>query len=402
MNFIELLKKKGTGPTMSKSLWGTDFLTLESGFHSSEISLTTKATMFTALLTLPPNPEEAKWLQTAIAFLPTELQAFLSPSKELFLGLTQKAIRHENLSESEFILALDFLFDPKTPEYLKGAFLEAERLKRETLVENNACYEYFWNKSQRWETKVPVLVDLSLAYDGMNRHPLIALLVAPLLASVGIPCVLHGLDDVAPKKGINPFKILKAAGKNPLRNPLEDIENPDIGWGYIDQSLSFPELYALKKMRSDMVKRPILATMEKLLQPIRAKNGNLLVTGYTHPPYKDMLFNVLRTHNHSPQFLILRGQEGSIQLPLDRRAPFAHSDGSSDYVRPPKEYPKTEPDRDITVEESLEAGLKALHQDGMERDYLSYLAQVIIEKFNLRPNSNFDFHKALNHWDNLK
>jgi anthranilate phosphoribosyltransferase len=369
--FVELLRKKGVGPTMGKSLHGEDFALLDNGFSSPSVNLTTKATMLTALLTLEKNPEEAAWLENRRRFQ-AELEAFFGPS-EGFLALIQKAIGHSDLSREEFARAMGYLLDEKTPEYLKGAFLEAERLKRETFEENMACYDFLWGKSRHWTARVPFLIDLSFAYDGMTPTPLFAVKLAKTLGAAGFPTLLHGVFEVAPKKGMTVHKLLLEMGENPLKTPDEviaDIENPGVGWGYLDQRYSFPELHNLIALRTNMVKRPILATMEKLLQPIRAAQGNLLVTGYTHPPYKDMLVRVLKTAKHSPKFLVVRGAEGSAQLPMDRRAPYVLFDGKMDsagFVRP----------------EDFGIAMSQGEANESERDSVQYCGQMILTAFGL-------------------
>lgn len=420
---VDLLKKKGTGPTMSKSLWGDEFSLLERLFQSGDVNLTTKATMLTALLTLEANEEEKAWLDKVTGnpamYFPAELLPLIRQQRDAhpFIALIRQVIAHHDLDQRDFENAMAYFFDDTVPEFMKAAFLEGERLKRETLLENSVCYDAFWQKSRHYDFNGPVLIDLSVSYDGFNRSPYLSLFAAPLLASAGFPVITHGLDSVSPKFGVNPYVLLKAAGKNPQKQPEEtvaDLANRTIGWGYIDQAHSFPELNRLRPLRKNMVKRPILATLEKLLQPIRSVNGNYLVTGYTHPPYKQMLQDVLMLKHHSPKFLILRGVEGSIQLALDRRSPYVLFDGNdveSDFVRPEDFHltgPKLEPDKTMTAEDSLQMGLEALHNvPGYARDSVLYLSQLILTKFGFMTppeaaavlEKNLASGAALAHWE---
>lgn len=366
-DFNSLLKKKGTGPTMSKSLWGDDFITLETGFKSESVHLTTKATLLTALLTLEPNPEEKVWLdalrQSPESFLPKELCPFITHqhSPHPLFTFILKAIQHQDLTREESITAIGYVLEPSVPEYLKAAFLEAERLKRESFEENKAFLDTFWNASQRIESDLPMIVDIANAYDGFNRNIFLGPFIAKALASLGIPTVLHGIDAVAPKYGINTYALLSELNI-PLPSTLEDAHTQlkTEGWTYIDQSVSFPELHALKQLRTHMVKRPVLATIEKFLHPIHSKTRHILVTGYTHPAYKDMTTHLLMDAKKAHEFIFFRGTEGSSQLSLDRRAPFVKcvqgtlTDG---FVSPEdigiSEYPKIEPAPNLTAQETL-------------------------------------------------
>lgn len=416
--FVAILKTKGTGPTMSKSLTEAEFPALEALFLSPEVHLTTKATLLTALLTLAPTPEEAVWIQKLSQnpeqFFPKELCVLFPHIKPTlstpFSTLIRRVISHQALSQAQCLEAMRSLIDPTLPDYLKAAFLEGERLKRETLEENKAFWDFLWQHATHQKAKVPHLIDLSNAYDGFNRTLYLTPFTAALLAGAGFPTVMHGLDQISPKNGINPFKILTAARKNPLHpinKVIADIENPDIAWGYIDQSLSCPTLYALQALRFAMVKRPFLATLEKLLQPL-AGAQTYLVTSYTHPPYKLTLSELISSAKTWESSLIFRGVEGSIQLALDRRTPWITPHGT-DFVRP-EDYGLSDEvyEGPISVDASLEAGLAALHnQPGYARTAILYQSAVILEKLGLSQGidmvqhleNTLDSGKALFAWN---
>jgi hypothetical protein len=295
-----LLKKKGIGPEGSKSLNEIELSTINSLFVDPEVSLTTKATLLTALLLLKPNENEAEWIynlkKNPGSILPTELLGFLNESSDPFLNLIKKLILKKELSEEECLQGMNFLFDANAPEYLKGAFLEGERLKRESFIENKVFFNYLYDKIPHFEIDIPILIDICDSYDGSNRSKNFTLFTAALLGSAGFPVIVHGVKETAPKFGHTSHQILIEAGKNPFtthEEVINNLKNHDIGWAYIDQKIYFKELYGLQKLRKEMVKRPFLATFEKLLQPIRVKSGNYIVTGFTHPHYKEELVNKL-------------------------------------------------------------------------------------------------------------
>ena len=151
-------------------------------------------------------------------FIPAAWRAFVILSCNLWV------IGHDNLNESEFRQCLDFMFDPNIDEWQKAAFLEAERLKGESREENRTCYDYFWEKARRQTVQVPVLIDIANPYDGFTRHPNLSPFIAALLASIGFPCLIHGIKEVAPKRGVTPHALLSAAQKNPLQ-PLDEIQS---------------------------------------------------------------------------------------------------------------------------------------------------------------------------------
>jgi anthranilate phosphoribosyltransferase len=417
----EILKKKGIGPLGSKSLHTEELHELTDLFNDENISMVTKATMLTALLTLEANEDEAAWIQKVkqdpAHMLPEPLLGFITSTNDPFLNIIKKIISHQDLNEDECEKAMAFFFNPQTAPYLKGPFLEAERLKRETFIENKIFFESLWRKSKRQKIHIPVLIDICDSYDGSNRTRSYSLFTASLLAAAGFPCLVHGIDKVAPKQGITSHQILLKAGKNPLsqlKKVARDLTDPDIGWGYIDQSLFFHELYALKQVRKEMVKRPFLATFEKLLQPIQAEGGNLVVTGYTHPHYREELVNQLKEQGECSQALILKGMEGSTHISCSRDTVCVHYDGKD--VKDGSVNPslfglasmEEKQDKSITAGVSFEEGLAALKgEHNYARENILYLASLIVSKFNLVPagkipallSQTIDSGKAMQHWE---
>ncbi len=393
---VLLLKKKGIGKTMSKTLTIEEVDSLNTLFCNHSTSLITKATLLTALLSLEPNHDEKVWIQQTIQnpqHLPKELHCLL-PNKATtpFEEIIQHQISGQTSPENDFKNALNMAFDPKTPGYLLAAFLESARLKRETLNENQLCLDYLvQHTTQQTLKERPFIIDLCNAYDGFNRTPNLTPFLAPLLASVGAPCVLHGIKSVAPKHGITPHKILLEAHKNPLQTPLDCVEElSTLGWTYIDQHHFCPSLEQLVTLRTEMVKRPMLATLEKYCRPLKHPTHHYIVTGYTHPAYKDLMPPILTTIAN--KFLLMRGVEGSLQLNLDR--PSRSLLGTQEtlqetFIRPSDvDIPELalDPNPELTVKETLSLGLSALQgKKGHAYYSLLYLGLHILTSFDIMP-----------------
>jgi anthranilate phosphoribosyltransferase len=417
----ELLRKKGIGPQGSKSLKALELAELTLLMRNESVSLTTKATMLTALLTLEPNEDEKEWLQkikkTPEENLPTELIQFIREEGDGLICYIRKIISIQDLSYQECKTCMELFFDKKVPEHLKASFLEGERLKRESFTENQAFFESLWERVNHIKLDMPVLIDICDSYDGANRTRIFSPFIAALLASCGFPTYLHGVDKVAPKQGATTHQVLKYAGKNPLKSceqVKKDIEDSTVGWGYIDQQIFFPELCAMKNMRKEMVKRPFLATFEKLLQPFHSMNGNYIVTGYTHPHYKNELVAQLKHQNKSAAALILKGAEGATQLSLSKDSSYVlyHGTNSTDGIINPAQYGlqplEAKQDKALTAKESAEEGLAALRgEKNYARENMLYLAVTILDKMKLSDpsstlpllNNSLDSGKALLHWE---
>ena len=419
----ELLKKKGIGPQGSKSLTQEEVNELRGIFIDSDFSLVTKATMLTALLVLDPNEFE-KLLLDEIKnkpgeYLPSELVVYLSEhAEEDFMNSLLQVIHRKDLSYSAAAACMQAILRNQVDDYLKASFLEAERLKRETFEENKAFFDVLAEHAGYKEVSIPLLIDICDAYDGNNRTMNFTPFIACTLASMGYPSVVHGVDKVAPKQGYTPHKMLKLAGKKvalTLDEVAAQIEDVNIGWGYVDQEVYFPALARLKPMRKEMVKRPFLATFEKLLQPIRAKQGNHIVTGYTHKHYRDEVPNQLVEQGRIQQALVMKGVEGSTALSMSRASDGILYNGkeitelSGDPQNYGVDYLETYRNYDVAVNDVLTEGLSALAgKENYASANIKYTVCLILDAFGLlKPNDAIEAVErvlnegiALDHWNN--
>ena len=330
----EALQKKGIGPKGSKKLPPSLLAEVLPTLQDANTNVTTATAFLTACLTLENTVEEQALLdpilQAPEQHLIPQLQELVQPPTvtkkyTAFLELTQQLMQNQDLHVSQAQQGMELFWKEEIPSWLKASFLQALRLKRETFVENFVFLDSLWKKAQRLSVDVPILLDLADSYDGTNRSYHLAPFIAPLLASMGIPTVIHGTDQLAPKYGITNSQILQLGKKNTLYSLKElqhKVENPHIGWAYVDQSIFFPELHRLHSMRHDMVKRPFLATFEKLLQPLQAKNGNILIAGYVHSHYKEEVAKLLASHHQTKMMFNLRTIEGSSNCWIKKSTPY--------------------------------------------------------------------------------
>lgn len=385
----QILKGKGIGPESSKSLKCEDIERVKFLFRQDDASIITKATLLTALLTLPPTDIEREFIdelnETPSIYLPVELLGFISETTDPYLSVIKRIIALHNLSYEEALDAIKHLFDD-TPDYLKGSFLEAERLKRETFEENSAFLKVLKGQVTSVKIDTPILIDLGDCYDGCNRFTNLNLFLAPLLASLGYPCLVHSVDVVAPKEGITHHQVLKQAKKDPLKSINEiktNLENPDIYWGHLDQEIYHKELFDLKKIRKEMVKRPFLATFEKMLQPFVASK-NYLMTQYTHKHYKLEISKLVNEFCQFETALHVKGMEGTTMVNPKITSPcirinnntFEEIDISGidfGFNFSLKRYDTYSP------KESLEIGLRILRGEKLpERDFFIFQALIVL------------------------
>jgi anthranilate phosphoribosyltransferase len=373
----EILKGKGVGPEGSKNLNLEQLEKLTPVMIDPTASLITKATLLTAFWMLDNTPEEQNWLENfknspefCEELKPLLGASFVNP----FWDLVLKVIHKEDLDTQECIEAVTYMTYANQEGFLSAMFLEAERLKRETFSENLTFLNALQALSEPQKVKLPFLIDLCDPYDGQNRTPCLLPFVASVLAAAGYPTVIHGVEQMPPKCGITAHQVLKLAHKNPFRSSKQaqsDIENPNISWTYIDQSQSFSLLWDLKSVREEMVKRPFLATFEKLMQPLQAQK-NHLVTGYTHKNYRTMLTDVLQHCPTISSATVIRGVEGSSRPSLARESLNSIWTGTEvvNSLFSPEAFGLRSQvellDKEFTAQESLDLGLSALKNQNID------------------------------------
>ena len=142
-------------------------------------------------------------------------------------------------------------------------------------------------------------------------------------------------------------------------------------------------------------------TIEKFLLPIQAQK-TVMITGYTHPPYRQKTIDLL---NHLPSldgYLLVRGMEGSAQAPLDKRCPAIVSvDGTIEetFIRPNDfsfdEIERVSPNTALSVEDTLEYSLTAFDKDSEAFKHLAFQAMAIITSLQLADQKSI--RTKLNH-----
>jgi len=93
-----------------------------------------------------------------------------------------------------------------------AVFFIALRMKRETDDENKGILQGILETAQIATAEVDEVLDVADPYDGHARGLPMAAFIAPVMASLGVPSVCHGMETVGPKYGVTSHKILKIAG----------------------------------------------------------------------------------------------------------------------------------------------------------------------------------------------
>jgi anthranilate phosphoribosyltransferase len=417
----QVLSRKAVGPKGSRHLVEEDLDIIIPALESDDVSIVSKAVLIASVIILEQNQLENDlldmWRSWKYALSDELTRLFFGDDDSGFYKILKKILRGEDLNTIEASSAISYLLDDDIPDYQKGVFLIGERLKRESFEENSAFLQTMREAINVHQVDVPLLVDLADPYDGFRRYPIYTPFVASILAAMGIPAYCHGLQKVAPKYGNTIHKILDLAGKDPHKSAeavAGDIEKDSVGWGYIDQSVYFPDMHDLLKLRDNIVKRPFLATLEKLLQPLRSYHTNFMVTGYVHSHYKQELADLLKNQKSLDGVFIVKGMEGTTQLDFRKKTENIVVNNGNRSVSEVEEnqlnYPKEEwKECDSLAAYTLKTGIAALNgKRNTAREILINQAVQVVgsldiiqpSKVSLKAQKVLDSGRAFRHWNN--
>lgn len=217
----------------------------------------------------------------------------------------------KDLTRDEAEDALTLILNNEVSKERAAVFLIASRMKLETLEENIGYWKALDAATVRHEIKFDKLVQVSEAFDGFQRTPIFTFYTIPLLAVMDLPTYGHSALPLPPKFGIT-FEDLLVNHYGVSADQTFDQRKALIeqfGFGYLGTQQTHPKLDALKDLRAEIVKRPMLATMEKMLMPLQART-NCLATNYFHPGYEESMLAVA-TLGGWDIALIGNGMEGS-------------------------------------------------------------------------------------------
>jgi anthranilate phosphoribosyltransferase len=193
-------------------------------------------------------------------------------------------------------------------------FFIALRMKRESNDEVKGVLDGIREVVDGVTAEVDHVLDIADPYDGYNRTLPAAPFLPALLAECGLHPISHGLDTVGPKYGVTHRHVLQAAGADvnlDSQQAADRLTDDNTGWAYIDQASFCKPLHDLIPLRTQMIKRQVLTTVEVLAKPVMGKQQTHFVTGYVHKPYPP-IYAMLARHVGFDSALFIRGVEGGI------------------------------------------------------------------------------------------
>ena len=282
----------------------------------------------------------------------------------------------KDLTRDEAVDALSILLNNETSRERAAVFLIAARMKLETLEENIGYWQALDQTTVKQEVKLEKLVQVAEAFDGFQRTPIFTFYMIPLLAEIGLPTYGHSALPLPPKFGIT-FEDLLVNHYGISTNQSFDQRKMLIekfGFGYLGTQQTNLKLDALKSLRNEIVKRPMLATMEKMLMPLKAKT-NCLATNYFHPGYEESMLAVAPLGGWDIA-MVGNGMEGSILYGVHKTAKlFIHLNK----IGVQEKRLDCDRDLDASTAQQIQEAFKALKEIPASREKVAELGEQALQ-----------------------
>ncbi|MEA5420766.1 anthranilate phosphoribosyltransferase family protein [Spirulina sp. CCNP1310] len=232
-----------------------------------------------------------------------------------------------DLTRSEAAAAAEMMLNGEATPAQIGAFLIAHRIKRPTAEELAGILDTY----EQWCPPLPDLglgrpvVVLGNPYDGRSRTAPLVILTALILSAAGVPVLLHGGDRLPTKYGLPLITIWQGLGLDFTtldRSQVSTLlQTTNLTFFYTPRH--FPALEPINAYRDQIGKRPPLATVELIWLPYAGPAH--LVAGFVHPPTEQFIQGALALRGVK-DYTLVKGLEGSCDLPRDRTAIISYSD----------------------------------------------------------------------------
>jgi len=247
------------------------------------------------------------------------IEHFSPESPSNIKALCRTLLDNQSLNIKETETLGQFLFSEQTNDFLRGLTASILRVRYETLDE----YQGLLNSIEKtfhkiFHSKVNLnhtTIQLADPFDGASRTYCITPILAQHLIANQFQVVTLCGESSGPKLGNNLFEIGKQLKVPFIKNPTELNNNlPQSGWYLNEEDLSKP-LNSWVTLRKQMIKRPFLATLERLLNPVGA---HVIIASAFHPSYGEKMLDICENAGYPNTIIVRNGIEGGIGFSLKR------------------------------------------------------------------------------------
>jgi len=282
-----------------------------------------KGAFFGALQTKGTTPSERvleRYLGQGTLSDPEKLYDCLcSDSPGAMKPIGVKLLKGETLTVEQARELGNFLFSGQPGEAFRGMAVSILRIRYESNEEYRGLMQAveatYTSGFTEKVAPVSTLIQLAEPFDGVEHSYLITPVLAQALQKEGYGVVSTVGRSSGPKRCLDAWQLYRTLGANFLQSNHDLLQpRPKYGW-VLDQQLLSPALDQWVDRRRAIIKRPFLATLEKVLNPTGAK---LLITSVFHLTYMEKMVELGLMAGFEGVIVLKRGLEGTLAPSLSR------------------------------------------------------------------------------------
>ncbi|TXK47931.1 anthranilate phosphoribosyltransferase [Pontibacter qinzhouensis] len=225
-----------------------------------------------------------------------------------------KLLRKEFLTLEEARELGTFLYADSPGESLRGMAASMLRIRYETMEEYQGLIEaatptFTPGFKEPAPQRQKVLVQLAEPFDGVEHSYMVTPLLAQAFQNDGLLVISTVGRSSGPKLEVNAHDLFKHLPGSFITENKELLQAPPtFGWA-LDQKTLSPALDKWVDRRRLILKRPFLATSEKVLNPAHA---DILITSVFHITYMEKMINLAAMAGFKGVIILKRGLEGTL------------------------------------------------------------------------------------------
>ncbi len=306
--------------------------------RDQKVSKAQMGAFFAAMTLRRSFPQKTRWSDAEVEafagyradlerWMPPDVKFLIDPScgyepansqEQIVVSSLKKILRGAHLTYNETRRMGEAILNGQVQDALKAAALIGQRMNRETYDEVRGYLDAALGPERVVEVDVDSLTHFGEPYDGSTRYFRPTLFIAAVRAALREASVLHGVDEMPPKRGVTEEQILNALGGRTdlsLEEAASLLEDPEVGFAYVSQREYAPGGYAIRELRVHIKKRPPWAATEKAQQLFSKPGANYMVVGYYHPGYEEPFIRLMRDRGFQAG-LVVKGEEGTSHYSL--------------------------------------------------------------------------------------
>ncbi len=231
-------------------------------------------------------------------------------SKDIF-QITLKLLKKQTLLKEEAFLLGEYLFSKNCSQKFIGFICMVLRIRYETIEEFTGLLQAL-EASLRNSFKKNIFqkpfIQWAEPMDGFNKSYVLSPLLRNHFLDKRYESLFLCCESSGPKEGLNLKKIGVSLGISFVKEPQDFLRK--INWGYfVDLENLYPSFSKWIFLRRSLIKRPFLATLEKLLNPFGA---DIVVASAFHGPYMEKMVSIAEARRYQACMISKWGNEGGL------------------------------------------------------------------------------------------